>query len=255
MSCSPWCSRLASLESSSPDPQPPEKPAQSPRADHGPLLLTALMMLGVAWLISSNHPLLHWSPGQRLPWQTHSRRQSSNWVADPLPLEMEGGDPYLRALMRTISAAESNTDAPYNVLYGGETVADLSQHPDLCITIVTGPNMGDCTTAAGRYQFLTTTWDAKAAEYHPRSSRWSVFRSTYSFEPVYQDQVVYRWLSDSTAWGVDIPAMLRQDRLNEVLEMLSGTWTSLGYGIEDNSTTPYLAQIYQTLLEQELNGG
>lgn len=215
--------------------------------DHGPVLLTALMMLGVAWLISHESHLLTWG----LP---RPASPQSAFVASPLPLVMEGGDPYLRALLRTISAAESNTSAPYHVLYGGDVVNDLSQHPDLCIEIVSGPNQGDCTTAAGRYQFLTTTWADKAARYHPTPPGWIAFWADYSFEPAAQDWVVYQWLSDRDAWGVDIPDLLRQGRLDEVLAMLSGTWTSLGYGIEDNSTTPYLAQIYQDMLQEELQG-
>jgi muramidase (phage lysozyme) len=242
---------LDSSGSVPPSTQPPSAKSQS---DHGPILLTALMFLGVAWLIANESPLLTWQPSH---WFQHQTRRGgeSRWVAEPLPLEMEGGDPYLRALLRTISAAESNTDAPYNVLYGGETIADLSQHPDICVEIVAGPNLGDCTTAAGRYQFLTTTWAAKAAAYHPYPPGWYAFWSEYSFEPVYQDWVVYNWLNDANAWGVHIPELLRQGRLEEVLAMLSGTWTSLGYGIEDNANTPYLAEVYQAMLQQELNGG
>jgi len=51
---------------------------------------------------------------------------------------MKGGDPYIRALMRTISASEASGNRPYSLLYGGEQVNDLSHHPQKCITIVTG---------------------------------------------------------------------------------------------------------------------
>ncbi|NEP61294.1 MAG: glycoside hydrolase, partial [Symploca sp. SIO2G7] len=37
-----------------------------------------------------------------------------------------------------------------------------------------------------------------------------------------------------------------------VLRKLSGTWTSLGYGIEDNVMTKKLPKIYQRLLKEEL---
>ncbi|WP_017718372.1 glycoside hydrolase family 24 protein [Kamptonema formosum] len=167
------------------------------------------------------------------------------------PLMMRGGDPYVRALMRTISAAESNVSQPYSVLYGGEYVADLSRHPDRCIRIVTGPNKNNCTTAAGRYQMLTTTWEEKARNYHPHPGGFFWWKS-YSFEPEFQDAVVYGWLSDSYAWGADIPQLLRQGKLNEVLRLLSGTWTSLGYGIEDNSMTGDLPEVYQKMLREEL---
>lgn len=201
------------------------------------------MFLGVAWLISSEHPLIM---GRSLSLQ------STHPVAEPAPLAMAGGDPYIRALMRTISAAESNTSEPYHTLYGGQHIHDLREHPDLCVEIVTGPNLGDCTTAAGRYQFLTTTWLDKAEKYHPHPPGWYAWWQDYSFEPIFQDEVVYRWLQDSSAWGVDISQLLREGRLEEVLYVLSGTWTSLGYGIEDNSMTPYLGEVYQAMLEQEL---
>jgi muramidase (phage lysozyme) len=165
---------------------------------------------------------------------------------------MEGGDPYIRALMRTISASESNGAEPYRLLYGGELVEDLKQHPDICVPIQAGPNLGDCTTAAGRYQFLTTTWLEKARAYHPYPPTWHGFWRHYSFEPEFQDVVVYRWLTDTQAWGTDISALLRQNDLETVLQMLSGTWTSLGYGIETNSMSAFLPEIYQQMLAEEL---
>lgn len=170
----------------------------------------------------------------------------------PLPLAMRGGDPYLRALMRTISASESNTADPYRLLYGGKRIKDLSVHPDECITIVNGPNEGNCTTAAGRYQFLTTTWEREARKYHPDYPAWFEMWQQPSFEPVYQDEVVYGWLADSEVWGVDLSALLQAGEVNRVLELLSGTWTSLGYGIEENSMSALLPRIYEEMLAEEL---
>lgn len=210
----------------------------------GPIVLTTLMFLGVAgtlyvWSRSPN-PLNILEP--------------TDWVESPLPLEMDGGDPYLRALMRTISASESNTADPYRLLYGGKRVSDLSGHPDECITIVNGPNVGNCTTAAGRYQFLTTTWQREARNYHPERPAWYEMWERPSFEPEFQDRVVHDWLADPEAWGVDISVLLRDGETNEVLELLSGTWTSLGYGIEDNSMSALLPQIYDEMLAEELAG-
>ncbi len=173
-------------------------------------------------------------------------------VENKLPaLVMKGGDPYIRALMRTISASESNVPQPYYVVYGGKYVSDLSQHPNWCVKIVTGPNRGNCTTAAGRYQFLSSTWQEKAKRYHPNPSHF-LFWEEYSFEPEYQDAVVYAWLSDRKFWKTDISALLQQGKLNKVLRLLSGTWTSLGYGIEDNLMTDSLPTIYQKMLQEEL---
>lgn len=168
------------------------------------------------------------------------------------PLEMKGGDPYIRALMRTISASEANDPQPYSILYGGGQIDDLSRHPEQCITIVSGPNIGNCSTAAGRYQMINITWYEKAALYHPKPPG-IMFWKPYSFEPEFQDAVVYAWLSDRQSWGVDISKLLKEGKLNRVRKLLSGTWTSLGYGIEDNSMTGRLPQIYQKMLQEELN--
>jgi muramidase (phage lysozyme) len=167
------------------------------------------------------------------------------------PLVMRGGDPYIRALMRTISASESNVSRPYHVVYGGKYILDLSRHPDWCVRIVNGPNQGKCTTAAGRYQFLSSTWKDKAKRYHPKPGNF-VWWQDYSFEPEYQDAVVHAWLSDRKFWKADISQMLREERLTDVLRMLSGTWTSLGYGIETNSMSSSLPRVYREMLRQEL---
>lgn len=124
---------------------------------------------------------------------------------------MEGGDPYIRALMRTISFSESNYLNPYYVIYSGEYVDDLSEHPNICMTIINGPNKGKCSTASGRYQFLNTTWAEKAAKYHPHPSKFLVWED-YSFEPEYQDKVLYNWLKDTTAWEKDIAELLREEK-------------------------------------------
>lgn len=207
-------------------------------------MLVGLTLLAAVWVARSP-----WREVQRL---IQDPRYPGQWdyVA---PLVMEGGDPYVRALMRTISASEANDLEPYSLLYGGYRIADLRQHPDECITIVAGPNAGDCTTAAGRYQFITTTWEDVAALYHPQQGQpFQFWSADFSFEPEYQDLVVYRWLSDPRAWGIDIPELLRQGRLDEVLQNLSSTWTSLGYGIETNSMTSYLPTIYEKALREEL---
>jgi muramidase (phage lysozyme) len=206
----------------------------------GNWLVRSLILLAIVIFIGhmqGKHPSLQWID--------RAERGSD------APLVMQGGDPYIRALMRTISASESNVRNPYSILYGGDRIQDLSIHPDRCITIVNGPNKGDCTTAAGRYQFITTTWQAKARRYHPAPGGF-LFWKDYSFEPQYQDEVVYRWLSDSSAWGADLRQLLKRGQVNTVLKMLSGTWTSLGYGIEDNSMSNELPTIYQKVLQQEL---
>ena len=198
--------------------------------------------------------LENWLEYEALRWRSFSvgdaRLDSILGIYVP-PLQMQGGDPYIRALMRTISASESNDPQPYSILYGGQHVSDLSRHPEQCITIVSGPNIGNCSTAAGRYQMLNTTWREKAQRYHPQPPG-LMFWKSYSFTPEFQDTVVHAWLSDSQAWGTDISALLRQGKLNQVLRRLSSTWTSLGYGIENNSNTRRLPAVYQKMLQEEL---
>lgn len=167
------------------------------------------------------------------------------------PLALTDGDPHIRALMRTISASESNGKNSYALLYGGSHVHDLSQHPNQCLPIKTGPNQDRCSTAAGRYQFLTSTWLEQAAKYHPAPLK-ANGHLHYSFEPKYQDIVVYHWLKDRHQWKVDILTLLREERIEEVLTQLSGVWTSLGGGIEDNSMTPHLPSLYRKFLAEEL---
>lgn len=171
-------------------------------------------------------------------------------IHDPIytpPLVMSGGNSHVRALMRTISASESkdSTD-PYTLLYGGQHFTDLSRHPDQCVRIISGPNKGNCSTAAGRYQLLTSTWEEKLQVYHSDATG-----TPDSFEPQAQDAIVYAWLTDHDAWQTDIPDLLEQGKLDQVFKLLSPTWTSLGYGIESNPTTPLLSQIYQKALVQE----
>ncbi len=186
----------------------------------------------------------------RSPWAMINLPPFSSQLNIP-PLVMTGGDPYLRALMRTISASESNTPQPYNVIYGGQHIRDLSEHPNRCVKIFMGPNRGNCSTASGRYQFLNTTWAEKASKYHPQPHKFLLWKN-YSFEPQYQDQVLYRWLADRQAWGIDISARLQAGAIDQVLEHLSPTWTSLGYGIEDNVMTKRLPELYEQLLAEEL---
>lgn len=181
------------------------------------------------------------------------------WVWRPLllipgtqPLTVTSGDPYLRALMRTISASESNVMRPYHVLHGGDSVGTLERHPNRCEAIGQGPNRGRCSTAAGRYQLLFGTWLELAARYHPDRTGDALDAVGLSFSALHQDMVVYAWLADRRVWRLDIATQLRQGRVQPVLRRLSGTWTSLGYGIETNSMSRELPALYQRLLDDEL---
>ncbi len=113
------------------------------------------LFLGCSALLLSLVAIFLWQGLKEKPQPTHGLTYTP-------PLVMTEGNPHVRVLMRTISASESkdSTD-PYTLLYGGQHFADLSRHPNQCVTIVAGPNKGDCSTAAGRYQLLTSTWEEK----------------------------------------------------------------------------------------------
>jgi len=208
-------------------------------------LFTGMLLIGsVLWIL----------PNLETKQPTVTPSETTSITNNIVPLVMKGGDPYLRAFMRTISASESYDASPYTILYGGKHISDLSRHPEICVTIPVGVNKGNCSTAAGRYQFINTTWYERAQQYHPNpSGGWFWQKKSYSFEPQYQDAVVYAWLNDSQFWGVDISQMLQEGKIHEVLRLLSGTWTSLGYGIETNSMSSSLPSIYKTLLREELD--
>jgi len=211
-----------------------QRPSLARDARGGPWLarlgltaLAVLLMLALLWW---------WRPWLLLPGTQ--------------PLVMTGGDPYLRALMRTISASESNVMRPYHVVHGGDSVGTLDRHPNRCERIGGGPNRGNCSTAAGRYQLLYSTWLELAARHHPERGDDPLDAVNLSFAPLYQDLVVYAWLQDPR-WG-KLSAQLRQGQIQPVLRRLSGTWTSLGYGIESNSMSRELPRIYRRLVQEEL---
>ena len=179
-----------------------------------------ILILGKLSSIPQPQKNLYWQRSQQILtklysyWHSNSSRLATNKdyalnAYGTQPLVMRGGDPYIRALMRTITASEANVTRPYHVIYGGKQVDNLERHPELCVTIVAGPNRGNCTTAAGRYQMLDFTWSRTARRYHP-------------------------------------------NEIDRVLRLLSGTWTSLGYGIETNSMSDRLPRIYQNMLQEEL---
>jgi muramidase (phage lysozyme) len=166
-------------------------------------------------------------------------------------LVMQDGDPYIRSLMRMISASEANDRQPYSLIYGGSRAKNLNRHPNFCAPIKVGPNTGNCSTAAGRYQMINTTWYRTARRYGADERGWPWDRH-YSFAPLQQDRVVHNWLKDPQAWNMDITKELRQGRLEVVRKRLSSTWTSLGYGIETNTMTSQLSRLYDQILKEEL---
>ncbi|MBG1252212.1 glycoside hydrolase family 104 protein [Burkholderia pseudomallei] len=72
------------------------------------------------------------------------------------PVDQLGG-PNIAAFLDTIAVSEGTAgqgDDGYNVLVGGGLFTSYAQHPNLLVTLRPGLR----STAAGRYQFLFSTW-------------------------------------------------------------------------------------------------
>jgi muramidase (phage lysozyme) len=143
----------------------------------------------------------------------------------------ESVNPTQRAFLNAMRGGESG--GRYNVMYGGKTFDSYADHPRQPQPIMSGPNAGRMSTAAGADQFLAGTWDeAKNALGLP------------DFSPDSQDRAA-AWLAErdyKKRTGRDIWKDIEEakgdpQRLNAVGGALSGTWTSLPGGIEPNRAT------------------
>src|SRR5687768_5922678 len=86
--------------------------------------------------------------------------------------------PVARALLETIAGPENKGD--YNVIYGGGQFDSFDDHPRQPVLITSGPNAGQYSSAAGKYQFLGSTWDDIAQRY-----------DIPDFSPASQDQAAW----------------------------------------------------------------
>lgn len=152
-----------------------------------------------------------------------------------LPIEAQ-------ALLNTIAGPESA--GRYDVMYGGGRIGDLSQHPRQAIPIASGPNAGKTSSAAGRYQFLGSTWDQYANKL-----------GLSDFSPASQDKAAWALAQDvyRQKTGGDLTSALQsgdQSALDRIGRSLSGTWTSLPGGIEQGINGSRFASAYQNALGQ-----
>jgi muramidase (phage lysozyme) len=126
-----------------------------------------------------------------------------------------------KALLDAIAGSESGG---YNSRYPSKTFDNnWADHPRIDEVIRSGPNAGKTSNAAGRYQFLSTTWD--------------LYKPGKAFTPENQDIAAYRLAI--AAYGYGESGLLKDLRSDpaKVARKLSGTWTSLPGGIEPNNAT------------------
>ena len=140
-----------------------------------------------------------------------------------------------RALLDTIAGSESGYPGrdPYKVIYGGRVAETLADHPRQYVQIVAGPNTGQKTSAAGRYQYLERSWDEA-----------SKALGLKDFSPASQDKAAF-WEAQRTYranTGRDLVTDIREanedpQKLALIGRGISSCWTSLPGGIEPNNAT------------------
>lgn len=150
--------------------------------------------------------------------------------------------PHQRALLDTIAGPESA--GKYDVIYGGGRFSDFSDHPRKAVPIGSGPNAGKTSSAAGKYQFLGSTWDDQAKKL-----------GLTDFSPASQDKAAWNLAAESyrNATGGDLDAVLRSGDTNAIAgvgKALAPIWTSLPGGIEQGTNTSRFLKAYNGYLGQ-----
>lgn len=151
------------------------------------------------------------------------------------------------ALLNTIAGPESS--GSYNVIYGGQKVSDLSDHPRVNVEIKSGPNAGKTSSAAGKYQFLKGTWDTYAQKL-----------GLSDFSPESQDIAAWELAKDAykDATGGNLQADLQSGdpkKIAAVGKALSPIWTSLPGGVEQGTTSNKFVNAYARHLSGPEEGG
>lgn len=147
--------------------------------------------------------------------------------------------PVARALLETISGPESAGN--YDIIYGGSRFNDFSDHPRQFVTIQSGPNKGQKSSAAGKYQFLGSTWDDQARKL-----------GLSDFSPESQDRAAWNLASEEYRrdTGRDLEADLAAGDLSRVAPSLRNQWTSMPGGIEQGITGDAFTSAYQRALSE-----
>jgi len=124
----------------------------------------------------------------------------------------------LSAFLDTLAHAEGTprfgSQGGYNVIVGGGTFRDYGDHPRQSIHL---PRYGIYSTAAGRYQFLISTWDDLVARFGHRD-----------FTPASQDAGATQLIRQCKALG-----LVHDGKVREAIDACRTIWASLpgaGYG-------------------------
>lgn len=133
------------------------------------------------------------------------------------------------ALLDAIARSESA--GAWNVIYGGSTFNDYSAHPREFVTIKSGPNKGKKSSAAGKYQITSTTYDRVAPKL-----------GITDFSPASQQKIALYLAREK--YGPNLAADLKAGKVAQVGRALKGVWTSLPGGIEQGTNDAKFTKAY-----------
>jgi len=144
--------------------------------------------------------------------------------------------PEKRALLDTIAGPESG--GRYDIRYGGGRITDFSDHPRIYTPIMNGPDVGKRSSAAGRYQFIGSTWDDQARKLGLKD-----------FSPESQDKAAWNlaWETYKRNTGRDLEEDLKGGdpaRMASIARALSGQWASLPGGRQPGTTSNKFTRDY-----------
>jgi muramidase (phage lysozyme) len=183
---------------------------------------------------------------------TDARPEPPNTLASAKEIPPEG-----RALLDAIAQNESN--GRYDIIVGMGTeqglteedkaanrakgydkapvaFTDFSKHPG--VRGMRTPR--GFSTAAGRYQFTESTWNALKKKHSDLTD----------FSPENQDKAA--WYLIQERYKGDVLKDLQEGKVAEVGRQLNRTWTSLAGGVETSQSDKGLASLYQKSLEKQV---
>jgi muramidase (phage lysozyme) len=143
----------------------------------------------------------------------------------------------LQAFLRTIRYAEgTDSDDGYQILFTGIRFYNYNDHPRVPIcSYIKGDRV--CSTAAGAYQFLETTWDDVASSIGARD-----------FSPVWQDRGAIELIRRAGAME-DVEAGRATDAIAKLAPVWASfpRWSGDGRGSYDQSVVPMeeLAEVFR----------
>ena len=135
--------------------------------------------------------------------------QEENRNREGIETSFDDISPEYHALLDVIAQCEG---ADYNIIYGGEKFTDFTTHPNVLVE-----KWGIKSTAAGRYQFLHSTYTGL--------KRKGFF--TTGFNKHEQNQAALHLIQRKRVNKALLDSAIKNNNFTKIKERLQGTWTSL----------------------------